>query len=155
MADKHLSGFGPAGNANTADVISDLVTNGSIELSSTPLEQIAAGATLLPFGTSVYVPSPQQKPLASNLEIVSSLHKAGMEAVPHIAARKIRSRNDLEAYLAQVVRSQTMPEEWQVLHTNIAKAIRSRNAELAAQLIEKDISWGVETFESFTNSDKA
>jgi DNA-binding GntR family transcriptional regulator len=57
-------------------------------------------------------------------------------------------------YLAQVVRSQTMPEEWQVLHSNIARAIRSRNAELAAQLIEKDISWGVETFESFTNSAK-
>ena len=55
-------------------------------------------------------------------------------------------------YLAQVVRNQAMPDEWQVLHSNIAKAIKSRNADLAAQLIEKDISWGVETFEAFTNS---
>ena len=55
-------------------------------------------------------------------------------------------------YLAQAVRSQTMPGEWQILHTNIAKAIRSRNAELAAQLVEKDISWGVSTFESFTST---
>jgi DNA-binding GntR family transcriptional regulator len=58
-------------------------------------------------------------------------------------------------YLAQAVRSQTMPGEWQILHTNIAKAIRSRNAELAAQLVEKDISWGVSTFESFTSTDQS
>ncbi len=57
-------------------------------------------------------------------------------------------------YLAQVVRTRTMPDEWQVLHTRIAKTIKSRNAEQAAQLIEKDISWGVETFESFTNPEK-
>ena len=55
-------------------------------------------------------------------------------------------------FLAQAVRSQTMPDEWRILHTNIARAIRSRNAELAALLIEKDISWGVSTFESFTSS---
>ena len=49
-------------------------------------------------------------------------------------------------YLAQVVRNQNMPEEWQVLHTEVAKAIRARNASKAAKLIEKDISWGVNTF---------
>ena len=57
-------------------------------------------------------------------------------------------------YLAQVVRTQDMPMDWQVLHIDIAKAIRSRNAELAAQLIEKDISWGVSTFEAFKNTEK-
>jgi DNA-binding GntR family transcriptional regulator len=58
-------------------------------------------------------------------------------------------------YLAQVVRTQDMPMDWQVLHIDIAKAIRSRNAELAAQLIEKDISWGVSTFEAFRNTEKS
>ena len=53
-------------------------------------------------------------------------------------------------YLAQVVRNQNMPKEWQLLHTQVAKAIRARNATRAARLIEKDISWGVETFASFT-----
>lgn len=57
-------------------------------------------------------------------------------------------------YLAQVVRTQDMPKDWQVLHMDIAKAIRSRNADLAAQLIEKDISWGVSTFEAFKNTVK-
>ena len=55
-------------------------------------------------------------------------------------------------YLAQIVRSQRMPEEWQILHTEIAKSIKSRNAELSAQLIEKDISWGVTTFKDFNDS---
>jgi len=58
-------------------------------------------------------------------------------------------------YLAQVVRSQTMPEEWQVLHTEIAKSIRARNADKAARLVEKDISWGVSTFAAYTDSEKA
>ena len=57
-------------------------------------------------------------------------------------------------YLAQVVRSQNMPEEWQLLHTQVAKAIRARNAGKAAKLIEKDISWGVSTFAAFTEAEE-
>ncbi len=56
-------------------------------------------------------------------------------------------------YLAQVVRSQNMPEEWQVMHSEIASAIRSRNADKAARLIEKDISWGVTTFAAHTSGE--
>ncbi len=52
-------------------------------------------------------------------------------------------------YLAQVVRSQEMPAEWQLLHSEIARAIKSRNASEAARLIVKDISWGVTTFAAF------
>jgi len=52
-------------------------------------------------------------------------------------------------YLAQVVRSQLMPDDWQLLHIEIAKAIAVSNATKAARLIEKDISWGVSTFEKF------
>lgn len=57
-------------------------------------------------------------------------------------------------YLAQVVRSQIMPHEWQVLHTEIAKSIRARNASKAARLIEKDISWGVSTFAAYTGKEQ-
>jgi len=57
-------------------------------------------------------------------------------------------------YLAQVVRSQNMPEEWQLLHTQVAKAIRARNAGKAAKLIEKDISWGVSTFAALTETEQ-
>lgn len=58
-------------------------------------------------------------------------------------------------YLAQVVRSQPMPDEWSNFHRQIAEAIRSRNAEQAALLIEKDISWGVSTFEAHINAVKS
>ena len=58
-------------------------------------------------------------------------------------------------YLAQVVRSQTMPEEWQILHTEIAKSIRARNATKAARLVEKDISWGVSTFAAHISTDQS
>ncbi len=84
-------------------VISELVTNGSIELSATPLELVPAAAALLPFGTSVYVPSPSKKSLTSNLHLVAALHGAGMEAVPHIAARKVPTRKELKDYLSIVV----------------------------------------------------
>ena len=57
-------------------------------------------------------------------------------------------------YLAQVVRSQIMPDEWQVLHTEIAKSIRARNASKAARLIEKDIRWGVSTFAAYTGKEQ-
>ena len=57
-------------------------------------------------------------------------------------------------YLAQAVRSQNMPEEWQLLHTQVAKAIRARNAGKAAKLIENDISWGVSTFAAFTEAEE-
>lgn len=51
-------------------------------------------------------------------------------------------------FLARVVRDEDMPDDWQVMHTEIAKAIRARDADFAAQLIEKDISWGVQTFQN-------
>jgi DNA-binding GntR family transcriptional regulator len=57
-------------------------------------------------------------------------------------------------YLAQAVRSQTMPDEWRVLHSEIARAIRARNAKKAADLIVRDISWGVSTFAACTGEDE-
>jgi len=51
-------------------------------------------------------------------------------------------------FLAQIVRDQEMPEDWQILHAEIAKAIRARNSEHAARLIEKDISWSTNSFQA-------
>jgi methylenetetrahydrofolate reductase (NADPH) len=89
---------------HSRDAVSGLVTNGSIEISATPLERVESAAALLPYGTSVYVPSPAKRSLASNLPHIAALHQAGMEAVPHIAARKIASRDQLKKFLVTVVR---------------------------------------------------
>jgi GntR family transcriptional regulator, colanic acid and biofilm gene transcriptional regulator len=57
-------------------------------------------------------------------------------------------------YLAQVVRSQIMPEEWRSTHPQIARAIRTRNTAKAVKLIEKDIGWGISTFEALSKNVK-
>ena len=52
-------------------------------------------------------------------------------------------------FLAEYVRSVEMSEmepHWRALHKEIAKAIKSRNSELASKLIEEDISWGTNVF---------
>ena len=97
-----LEGQTPSG-ARLARVMSELVTNGSIEISATSADRVPQVVRDLPFGTSVYVPSPARKPLESNLELVAALHDGKMEPVPHIAARKVTSRQELTSYLERVV----------------------------------------------------
>jgi methylenetetrahydrofolate reductase (NADPH) len=92
-------------NTTTTQALCELVTQGSIEASATPASEIAGATRLLPFGTSVYVPSPANRPLTSKLDVIAALHKAGMEPVPHIAARKVRSRLELLNYLQNLARS--------------------------------------------------
>lgn len=99
----YAEGSHATGGRQFDHVISDLVANGSIELSVAALEQIPKASQLLPFGTSVYVPSPAKKGLHSNIGIVEALSAAGLEAVPHIAARKVKSRRQLRQYLLRVV----------------------------------------------------
>ncbi len=98
------SGTTPGAGRESADTNCELAANSSIELSATSIEQIPKGARLLPFGTSVYVPSPASNTLQSNLEIIKAVHEAGMEPVPHIAARKIGSRKELQAFLTRIVK---------------------------------------------------
>ena len=56
-------------------------------------------------------------------------------------------------YLAKVVRKQIMPRDWEVLHTEIASAIRARNVARASELIDKDVSWGINTFSDYTDTE--
>jgi methylenetetrahydrofolate reductase (NADPH) len=96
-------GTNPSADRQIGELKADLVANGSIELSATAPEQIPKASQLLPHGTSVYVPSPTNKSLDSNIKIVGALHEAGLEAVPHIAARKVKSRRELRGYLLRIV----------------------------------------------------
>ena len=54
------------------DIASELVSNGSIELSVGDDQQIPKAAKLLPFGMSVFVPSPPKRDLMSSLEHVQA-----------------------------------------------------------------------------------
>jgi len=86
-----------------AKVISELVTNGSIELSAAGLDVIPLAKRLLPFGMAVYLPKMRRRPLQDSLPMIDALHAAGFDPVPHIAARQVTSASALRSYLDRVV----------------------------------------------------
>jgi methylenetetrahydrofolate reductase (NADPH) len=85
------------------EIASELVINGSIELSAESLEVIPLATRLLPFGMTVYLPKMLRRPLADNLHMIHALHAAGFDPVPHIAARQVASASGLRSYLDKVV----------------------------------------------------
>ena len=70
----------------------DLVAAGSIEMGAHRPQDALAIAALLPAGTPVYVNHLPRHSLADSLASLAAVRAAGLEPVPHIAARRIRSR---------------------------------------------------------------
>ena len=79
--------------------LAELIAAGSLEISPRELHQSAAVAALLPAGTCAYIPSLPGLPLARMLEIVAAMRKAGLDPVPHVAARRIRDPDELREFL--------------------------------------------------------
>ena len=92
-------------NDAVADCTAELVTCGSIELSPDRAGDARALAELLPAGTKVYVNHLPRHPLAATLPALEAVRAAGMEPVPHVAARRIVSRPELKSFLEHAVRS--------------------------------------------------
>ncbi len=82
----------------------DLVINGSLEMIPEPAGDAEALAALLPTGTRVYVNHLPRHGLAQSLDALARLRAAGLEPVPHIAARRVASRAELTAFLVKAVR---------------------------------------------------
>ena len=82
----------------------DLMVNGSLEMSPERAGDAAAIAALLPSGTRVYVNHLPNHGLAQSLAALASARAAGLEPVPHIAARRITSRDELSSFLVKAVR---------------------------------------------------
>ena len=82
----------------------DLVAAGSIEMGAHRPQDALAIAALLPAGTPVYVNHLPRHSLADSLASLAAVRAAGLEPVPHIAARRIRSRDELESFLSRAVR---------------------------------------------------
>jgi methylenetetrahydrofolate reductase (NADPH) len=81
--------------------IAELVAAGSLEISPRELHKLGEVAALLPKDTCVYVPSLPGLPLARTLEMVSALRAAGLDPVPHVSARRVLDRGELEAFLKE------------------------------------------------------
>ena len=89
------------GGAERAAV--DLLVCGSIEMSPDRAADAEAIAALLPAGIKVYVNHLPHHGLAQSLTALTTLREAGLEPVPHIAARRIASRDEVQSFLEQAV----------------------------------------------------
>jgi methylenetetrahydrofolate reductase (NADPH) len=87
----------------TAALAVDLVASGSVEMGAHRPQDARAIAALLPAGTPVYVNHLPRHSLADSLASLAAVREAGLEPVPHIAARRIASRAELEDFLGRAV----------------------------------------------------
>lgn len=93
-----------SGSYRLAVCSADLVINGSLEMSPERSGDAMAIAALLPANTRVYVNHLPRHGLVQSLAALASARAAGLEPVPHIAARRITSRNELSEFLVKAVR---------------------------------------------------
>lgn len=80
----------------------ELITNSSIELTGKYQHQINQVKDSLPYETDIYLSALPNRPLATNLDCIAAIRAAGFNPVPHIAARHIRSTDELKQFLNTV-----------------------------------------------------
>lgn len=85
-----------------SEVLRDLVTNGSIELCDSGYA-IPALPEILPYKKGVFVPATRKRPLPAMIDTLRKLEAAGFDPIPHIAARRISSRSEIELFLKNAV----------------------------------------------------
>ena len=83
--------------------IQALLGGASLELSSRDPAEIDACMDLLEPGTAVYISMPPGQTYHGNVALAARLRRAGFHPVPHIAARRIASRDALDEYLERAV----------------------------------------------------
>ncbi len=94
------------GNApsDTAGAAAELVACGSLEMGADTPQAARRIAELLPTGSLVYVNHLPRRDVGASLETLAALQRAGLEPVPHIAARRIVSRAEARAFIESAVR---------------------------------------------------
>ena len=83
--------------------IQALLAGASLEISSRDPAEIDASAGLLEPGTAVYISMPPGQTCHGAVALAARLKRAGFRPVPHVAARRIASREALAEYLARAV----------------------------------------------------
>jgi methylenetetrahydrofolate reductase (NADPH) len=77
----------------------ELLANVSLEIGAHRPQDARAIAALLPAGTPVYVNHLPRHRLLDTLPTLAAVREAGLEPVPHIAARRIRDRKELRTFI--------------------------------------------------------
>lgn len=91
------------GSDAVAACAAELVSGGSLEMSPGHVADAAATAALLPTGTPVYVNHLPGRTLDVSLPTLAAVRDAGLTPVPHLAARRTRSRAELVSFLEHAV----------------------------------------------------
>ena len=92
-----------APSAELAACCADLVASGSLEMSPDAAGE-GAVAALLPVGTRVYVNHSPRHTVADSLPALVALREVGLEPVPHLAVRRIRSPAEARSFLERATR---------------------------------------------------
>lgn len=91
----------PASATDAALEVSELLSSGSLEISPRELHHAGEVAALRPAGSCVYIPSLPGLPLARTLQAIAAIRGAGLDAVPHVSARRILDRDEFRDFLKQ------------------------------------------------------
>jgi methylenetetrahydrofolate reductase (NADPH) len=94
-----MSSLASATESALGNAVSELLSSGSLEITPRELHRIAEVAALRPAGSCVYVPSLPGLPLARTLEAIAAIRRAGLDAVPHVSARRILNRDEFRDFL--------------------------------------------------------
>jgi methylenetetrahydrofolate reductase (NADH) len=89
---------------DVARAAAELVACGSLEMGADTAEDARRIARLLPAGTPVYVNHLPKRDVGASLETLVALRRAGLEPVPHLAARRIASRAEGRDFIEKAVR---------------------------------------------------
>ena len=81
----------------------ELVSSGSLEIGGHAPQDVSAVAGCLPVGTAVFVNHLPRQALGDTVPTLRAARAAGLDPVPHIAARRVASRHELATYLDQAV----------------------------------------------------
>jgi len=90
--------------AENTETMMELAACGSLEMNADRAGDAHTIAELLPAGTKVYVNHLPRNALAETLKSLAALRAAGLEPVPHVAARRVASRAALKEFLEHAVR---------------------------------------------------
>jgi methylenetetrahydrofolate reductase (NADH) len=86
----------------------ELVSGGSLEMSPSHTTDAATIAALLPAGTPVFVNHLPGHDLGASLPALLAIRAAGLEPVPHLAARRVHTRAQVIAFVRQAVAEATV-----------------------------------------------
>src|SRR5580765_3345352 len=93
------SGLRSAAAGRASAIAAELVSGGSLEMGAHRPQDAREIAALLPGGTPVYVNHLPRHRLLDTIATLVAVREAGLEPVPHIAARRIENRAELQKFL--------------------------------------------------------